>query len=313
MLYDRLMKEASAPPSSLRYGPGSAYNTYITGVLILSDNSVKPLVGPGVELDALFTHSMMMANTQLDVLALAAHPDDIELCAGGTMCLLASQGYRTGIIDFTRGELGSRGTPELRDTEAAEAASIMGLSYRRNLGLPDGDIRNEAHNQRSLIRLVRETRPHIVLINAPDCRHPDHVAAAELATSALFYGGLRKIETRSDDDLPQEQWRPHHVLHYMQSVPFTPSLVVDVSSVWDQRMAALKAFKSQFFNPDYEPALDEPETFVSNPEFFEWITARARTYGYHIGATFGEPFLYRHGPIGVTDLVRSLERERPYR
>jgi N-acetylglucosamine malate deacetylase 1 len=254
-----------------------------------------------------------MPDTKLDVLALAAHPDDVELCAGGTMCLLASQGYRTGIVDFTRGELGSRGTPDGRDAEAAVAASVMNLSFRRNLGLPDGDIRDEPDTRYGLIRLVRETRPHIVLINAPDCRHPDHVAAADLATSALFYGGLRKIETLAADGSVQEPWRPHHVLHYMQSVPFSPSLVVDVTEVWEQRLAALKAFKSQFFNPEYEPQADEPETFVSNPEFFEWIAARARTYGYQIGATFGEPFLYRHGPIGVTDLFRSLERERPFR
>ena len=247
---------------------------------------------------------------RLDVLALAAHPDDVELCAGGTMCLLAKQGYATGIVDFTRGELGTRGTPEGRLEEAAAAAEVLGLAARDNLGLADGHIENTPETRRRLIRSVRRYRPGIVLINAPQCRHPDHEAAATFAAEALFYGGLAKIETE-DDGEKQEPWRPHHVLHYMQSLPFEPTFVVDVSDVWDQRIAALRAFRSQFHNPDYDG--DEPETFVSNPAFFAWVEARARTYGYRIGATYGEPLLYRHGPVGVTDLVAMLGRERPFR
>lgn len=248
----------------------------------------------------------------LDVLACAAHPDDVELCAGGTMALLARQGYRTGIVDFTRGELGSRGTPEGRLREAAEAAEILGLAVRENLGLPDGDITNTPEHRLRLVRLVRRYRPRIVLINAPECRHPDHGAAARLAADALFYAGLRRIET-VDDGVPQEPWRPHHVLHYMQAVPFTPTLVVDVTEVWETRLRALQAFRSQFHHPDYRPAPDEPETFVSNEGFLRFVEAQARTYGYRIGATYGEPFLYRHGPIGVTDLAATLARERPFR
>lgn len=248
----------------------------------------------------------------LHVLALAAHPDDVELCAGGTMALLKQQGYRTGIVDFTRGELGSRGTPSGREREAAEAARILGLDARHNLGLPDGDIPNTPDARLALIRLVRHHRPHICLINAPDCRHPDHVAAARLAQDALFYAGLAKIETELFGE-QQEPWRPHHVLHYMQSIPFEPTLVVDVSDVWDTRLAALRAFESQFYNPGYEAAEDEPETFVSNPAFLDWVEARARTYGYRVGATFGEPFLYRHGPLGVGDLVTALQGRREFR
>lgn len=255
----------------------------------------------------------MTDSTQLDVLALAAHPDDIELCAGGTVCLLARQGYDVGIVDFTRGELGSRGSPELRMEEAEAAAGIIGLEARENLGLPDGDIANTKENQRALIRRIRRYRPRIVLINAPECRHPDHCAAAELATEALFYSGLRKIETQADDGTAQEPWRPHHVLHYMQAVRFEPTFVVDVTEVWEQRIEALQAFKSQFYNPDYEPDPDEPETFVSNPEFFQWVEARARTYGYKVGATYGEPFLYRQGPVGVTDLPDVLSMDKPFR
>ncbi len=248
----------------------------------------------------------------LDVLALAAHPDDVELCAGGTVCLLARQGYDVGTADFTQGELGSRGTPEERMQEARRAADVVGLKARENLGLSDGHIANTPAHRKKLIRVIRRHRPHLVLINAPECRHPDHCAAARLSTDALFYAGLRKIET-TDDGTPQEPWRPHHVLHYMQAVPFDPTLVVDVTDVWEQRIEALQAFRSQFFNPAYEAADDEPETFVSNPAFFEWIEARARTYGYKIGATYGEPLLYRHGPFGVQNLMTVFGMEKRFR
>ena len=227
------------------------------------------------------------------------------------MCVLARDGYRTGIVDFTRGELGSRGTPEGRMKEAAAAGEILGLAARDNLGLPDGDIQNTKQNQEKIVRLVRRYRPHIVLVNALEVRHPDHGDAARLSVDALFYSGLGKLET-FDDGQPQEPWRPNHVLHYMQSIPFEPTFVVDVSDVWEQRTAALQAFQSQFFNPDYDGE-GEPETFISNPDFFRWVEARARVYGYRVGATFGEPLLYRHGPVGVGDLMGMLGAEKRFR
>lgn len=255
----------------------------------------------------------MTDTPSLDVLALAAHPDDVELSAGGTMCLLSQQGYEVGIVDFTRGQLGSRGTPKMRMEEAERASEIIGLTARENLGMMDGDIRNTEDNQRRIIEVVRRYQPDIVLINALETRHPDHSDAAELSTDALYYSGLQEIKTTGVEGSPQEPWRPHHVLHYMQSVPFEPTLVVDVTEVWEQRLSALQAFESQFHNPEYEPDEDEPETFVSNPDFFEWVQARARTYGYRVGATYGEPFLYRHGPFGVTDLPDALSKEKTYR
>ncbi|MES3630774.1 MAG: bacillithiol biosynthesis deacetylase BshB1 [Longimonas sp.] len=254
-----------------------------------------------------------MPPTNVDVLALGAHPDDVELCAGGIMCVLNEQGYTTAVVDFTRGELGSRGTPEGRMQEARAAARIMGLADRSNLGLPDGNIENTPQTRRLLIEQIRRYRPKIVLLNAPECRHPDHCAAAELATDALYYSGLRKIETNGPDGDEQAPWRPHHILHYMQAVPFDPTFVVDVSSVWERRIDALQAFESQFYNPEYEAGSDEPETYVSNPAFFKWVEARARTYGYRIGATYGEPLLYYQGPVGVRDLPEALSIERPFR
>ena len=244
----------------------------------------------------------------LDVLALAAHPDDVELSVGGTMCLLHAQGYRTGVVDFTRGEMGTRGTPEGRLAEAADAAAVLGLAFRRNLGLPDGDIRSTKDAQRALVQAVRAARPHVVLINAPDDRHPDHGDAARLATDALFASGLARLETAGGDGRPQAPWRPHHVLHYMNTVEFEPTFVVDVSSVWERRLAALRAFRSQFDAVD-----GGPETFISTPAFMRFVEARARTYGYRIGAEYGEPLLYRHGPVGIADLVQTLGREKPVR
>lgn len=226
------------------------------------------------------------------------------------MCLLHEQGHRTGVVDFTRGELGTRGTPETRAEEADRASRVMGLVSRDNLGLADGNIVNTPETRMRLIRLIRRYRPSIVLINAPEDRHPDHPAGAQYATDALFYSGLAKIETE-DNGEAQEPWRPAHVLHYMHSIPFEPTLVVDVSEVWERRMDALLAYRSQFYTGD--DGGTEAQTFISNPAFLEWVKARARTYGYRIGATYGEPFLYRHGPLGATDLVAMLSRKPTYR
>lgn len=248
-----------------------------------------------------------------DVVAFAAHPDDVELFAGGTICTLVDRGHRVGLVDLTRGELGSRGTPQLREEEARRAARILGASVRLNLGMPDGNIRDTEENRLRVIGAIRTLRPRIALINAPECRHPDHVAASRLVANAIFYAGLTKIESRGEDGQPQEPWRPHHVLHYIQSIELEPTLVVDVSHVWERRMQALRAYASQFHSSEYKAGDDEPETFVSNPAFMEWIEARMKVAGYRIGAAYGEPFIYRHGPIGTDDLYGMLEKEKPFR
>ena len=146
-----------------------------------------------------------------------------------------------------------------------------------------------------------------------ECRHPDHEDATRLVLKAQFQAGLRMIETVGADGEVQAPWRPTHVLHYMQTLPFEPTLVVDVSAVWAQRMKALLAYRTQFFDPDYRPDDDEPETFISNPDFLAWVEARARHYGYPVGATYGEPLRVRGGPFGTDDLLSVLSKDRRYR
>ena len=227
---------------------------------------------------------------KLDVLALAAHPDDVELCCSGTLIKLKEQGNKTGIVDLTRGEKGTRGTPEQRLQEAEKAAKILGLTARENLGLPDTKLDNSTDYQKAIIKMIRKYRPHICLINAPTDRHPDHGDAARLQLDSLFYSGLRMIETFDDQGNPQDIWRPAHTLHYMQARPFDPTFVFDVTGTVEQKKQAILAFDSQF-NHDHNKD-DGPETYISSSRFFESLFGRSQFYGQLIGAEHGEPFLY---------------------
>lgn len=249
---------------------------------------------------------------KLDILCLAAHPDDVELFAGGTVCGLVKKGYRVGIADFTRGERGTRGTPETRAREAALASKVMGLATRVNLGIPDGAIDNTIDNQQKIVRVIRAFRPHIILAHAEGDRHPDHGNAARLTHSAIFSSGLIKITTHDDDGSPQDPWRPAHVLQYVQNSPVLPDIIVDVSDVWEQRIETLLAFSSQFSEPGNVVSSEEPMTYISNPEFFKSIEARARALGQQIGVTYGEGFLYPQGAIPVTDPMNTFRMHRPY-
>ena len=255
----------------------------------------------------------MSSIPKYDVLAFGSHPDDVELSAGGTIAQMTAQGYRVGIVDLTAGELGSRGSAELRQKEAVKAAQILGVERRVNLNIPDGSIRNSRKNRQKVIEELRICRPDLILIPAPDCRHPDHPAGARLVADAAFYSGLVKIHTKGENTEPHEPWRPHHILHYMQSIPFEPTIVVDVSETWKIRTEAVHAYASQVFDATYEASEDEPETFISSAAFMDWYDARAKTYGYRVGASFGEPFLYRHGPIGTDDMIALLKKEKPLR
>lgn len=226
---------------------------------------------------------------KLDILVLAAHPDDAELSCAGTILKHIAAGKKVGIVDFTRGELGTRGTPEIRLQESADATKILGLQARENLGIRDGFFRNDEETQVKLIEVIRKYQPDIVLANALADRHPDHGKGAQLAIDACFLSGLRQIKT---GDLPA--WRPKEVYHYIQDRYLEPDFVIDISAHWDQKEAAIRAFKSQFFDPNSA----EPASYISNPDFLNFIQARAMEMGHKIGVKYGEGF-QKQGPLDV--------------
>ena len=233
---------------------------------------------------------------KLDILALAAHPDDVELSCSGTLLKAIAQGKKAGIIDFTRGELGTRGTPEIRDAEATESARIMGLSARENLGFRDGYFANDEVHQLALIRMIRKYRPDVILANAFDDRHPDHGRGSQLAREACFKAGLKMVETELDG-VKQEKWRAGAVYHYIQSIPREPDFVVDVTDVWEKRKEAIRAFKSQFF----DPLSKEDSSYISSPMFLRMVEARAIEYGHLIGVKYAEGFQVERTP-GIDDV-----------
>lgn len=234
---------------------------------------------------------------KLDILVFASHPDDAELGCSGTIAKHIAQGYKVGIVDITQGELGTRGTVELRAKEAAEAARILGISARENLRLRDGFFVNDEAHQHKLIEVIRKYRPSIVLANAIYDRHVDHGKGASLAYDACFLAGLSKISTTDSDGRSQQPWRPQVVYHYIQSVFIEPDFIVDVSEHWETKIKAIKAFGSQFFDPNSS----EPETYISKAGFLKMIEARAIEFGHAIGTNYGEGFTVRRFP-GVRSL-----------
>jgi bacillithiol biosynthesis deacetylase BshB1 len=234
---------------------------------------------------------------QLDILVLAAHPDDAELGCGGTIARHTQRGDKVGIIDLTRGELGTRGTPQTRLQEAAQSAEVLGVSVRENLDLRDGFFQNDPESQLTVIRAIRKYQPRIILANAVYDRHIDHPKGASLAYDASFLSGLIKIETVDEQGRKQSPWRPEMFYHYVQSQFISPDFVVDISSQWEIKMEAIKAFGSQFYNPQS----NEPETYISKPGFLKMLEARAVEYGHAIGVTYGEGFTSRRF-LGVDHL-----------
>jgi len=233
---------------------------------------------------------------KLDILAISAHPDDTELSCSGTLLAHHTMGYKTGILDLTEGEMSTRGTPEIRRKESAEASEIMEISIRENLGLSDAKFDLSFENQLRVIKVLRKYRPEIILANAPYDRHPDHVRAAQLIEEAVFKSGLVKIETE-DEKVSQSTWRPKKVYHYIQSVSLEPDFICDISAHMEQKMAAIRVFKSQFFDPNS----NEPDTYISNPDFLKLIEARSREWGHRIGVSYGEGFVQRQS-LGVKSL-----------
>lgn len=239
---------------------------------------------------------------KLDILAFGAHPDDIELTCSGTLIRHIQMGYRVGLVDLTRGELGTRGTAEIRDQEAAEAAKIMGAQLRENLAFEDGFFANNKANQLAVIRMIRKYRPHVVFANVPQDRHPDHGRGSSLVTEAAFLAGLKKIETENENG-PQEHWRPQAVYHYLQAYYFDPDFVVDISDYMDHKIKTIRAYKSQFYTGDQEYEEQEEQTFISDPGFIDFIYSRANQLGKHIGADYAEGFLTDRFP-GVPDVMK---------
>lgn len=237
---------------------------------------------------------------KLDILAFAAHPDDVELSCSGTLVTHLKKGYKAGIIDLTRGELGTRGSAALRSEEAAKATEIMGLTIRENLGFRDGFFtRDEAHLL-EVIRMIRKYKPTLVLANAESDRHIDHGRAAELVHDACFLSGLRKIETK-DDGMAQEAWRPKQVYHYIQDRITKPHIIMDISDSFEEKMASIAAYGSQFYDPNSK----EPLTPISTKEFIEAIKGRCLEFGKEIGVSYAEGFTVRRN-IGSKNLLEQL-------
>ncbi|MCD9018271.1 bacillithiol biosynthesis deacetylase BshB1 [Parachryseolinea silvisoli] len=238
---------------------------------------------------------------KLDILVLAAHPDDAELGCGGTIAKHVALGHKVGIVDFTKGELGTRGTPETRAEEAATAANVLGVAVRTNLALQDGFFQNDPDHQLRVIQAIRRYQPEIVLANAILDRHIDHGKGASLGADASFLSGLAKIRTKDTEGREQAAWRPKVVYHYIQSQFIVPDFIMDITGYWETKLQAIKAFKSQF----YDPSSQEPETYISNPAFLQMIESRALEFGHAIGARHGEGFTVRRYP-GVNNLFNLI-------
>lgn len=237
---------------------------------------------------------------KLDILAIGVHPDDVELGCAGTLMKHIEQGYSVGILDLTRGELGTRGTIATRKKEALDASKIMGVKVRENLGFRDGFFVNDEKHQRELIKVIRKYQPSIVISNAKYDRHPDHGRSAQLTYDACFLSGLSKVET-SLNGKKQQAHRPKALYHYIQAIHTEPHFVVDITNYFDQKLEAIHAYKTQF----YDPKSKEKNTFISSPEFLEFVRARASHFGVPIGVRYAEAFTVNRIP-GVNDIVSLL-------
>ena len=223
-----------------------------------------------------------------DILAFSPHPDDAELYCAGTLLVLKDSGYRTGIVDLTRGELSTRGTLESRAGERIEATRILELDVRDNADLPDGGIANTPEQREAVIRCLRRYRPRTVLLPYGQDRHPDHAHASELLRDALFLSGLVKFKTYEVDGSEQTAWRPPLAYHYMLSHDFEPSIIVDVSEVQDRKLAAIRAYGTQFHTGEDD---DGVATYISTPEFLASLIGRSQRLGFLVGGSFGAGFL----------------------
>lgn len=223
---------------------------------------------------------------KLDILAFGVHPDDVELSCAGTLLVEQKNGKKTGIIDLTAGELGTRGSAETRKAESAAAAGILGVEIRENLEMADGFFQNDEAHQRKVITAIRTFKPEVVLCNAPEDRHPDHGRSSKLVADAAFLSGLMKIETRIKDSV-QQAWRPKYVFRYIQDRMLQPDFVIDITDVFDQKIEAIKAYSTQFNNGN----VSEPQTYISTPDFLDSVIYRHKWFGKMIGVKYAEGFI----------------------
>ncbi len=222
---------------------------------------------------------------KIDILAFGAHPDDVELGCGGTISKMISEGKTCAIVDLTKGEMGTRGTDITRKAEATEAAAILGISARENLGMKDGFLQNSEEYQMKIVKMIRKYKPEIVLANAIEDRHPDHAKGAKLVSDACFLSGLPKVVTMLDDE-QQTAWRPKHIFHYIQWKNIKPEFVIDISEHLDTKLKACLAYKTQFYDPNSE----EPMTPIATKDFLESLTYRAQDLGRLAGVAYAEGF-----------------------
>lgn len=238
---------------------------------------------------------------KLDLMVMTVHPDDAELGAGGTIAKYVAEGKQVGIVDLTRGELGTRGTAETRAQEAQEAARILGVSVRENICLRDGFFRNAETEQLAIIKMIRRYQPEIVITNALDDRHPDHGRASKLVNDALFLSGLRRVHTE-DRGVAQEAFRPRLQLQLIQDKYIQPDIILDITPYWETKIQSILAYTTQFNVTDEG---DEPQTYISNPDFIQYTEGRSREFGRSIQATYGEGFTSRK-LLGVRDLFELV-------
>ncbi len=240
---------------------------------------------------------------KVDILAFGVHPDDLELGCGGTILAAIAEGKKVAVVDLTRGELGTRGTADIRTQEALNAAKILGVEHRENLDMRDGFFQNDEENIRKVIVAIRKYQPTVVLCSAPEDRHPDHGRSSKLIVDAAFLSGLRRIETEYNGG-PQEKWRPANVFHYIQDRYLKPDFVFDISAQFEQKMRAVLCYTTQFNTTDSS----EPSTYISNPDFLDVIKARALMFGKRIGVTFAEGYITQK-MIGISsfdDIIQNV-------
>jgi len=239
---------------------------------------------------------------QLDILAFGVHPDDVELSCSGTILASIHQGKKVGIVDLTRGELGTRGSAEIRDREAADAAKILGVHHRENLRMADGFFTHSEENIRKIIVVLRKFRPSVILANAVEDRHPDHGRSAKLVADAAFLAGLQKIETVDENGNPQQAFRPTQVFHYIQDRVLTPDFVFDVTPFYEKKMESIRAYTTQFYSAES----NEPSTYISSPQFLETVKGRDMMMGKKIGVLYGEGFITEK-TVGIRDFNHIIQ------